>query len=85
MFLVENITSAKATLPASSTLDITTDVSKDGYTPIGIVGVMNWFSGASTIAKFNLDGTDAIVRVKNHNSTAYSNEYVILSILYMKD
>ena len=76
-------TFTKAYTAAANSLSgaITIDVSKTGYTPLGIVGFACGASGAA-MEQAVLDGTDAKLYIRNVTSSAISKNCTI-NVLYM--
>lgn len=78
---VDTYTQAYTAAANSLSGAITIDVSKTGYTPLGIVGFACGSSGAA-IEQAVLDGTDAKLYIRNVTSSAISKNCTI-NVLYM--
>lgn len=85
-FIVENVEVASGTIAAGDAENLSVDVSKTGYTAIGIVGVHKTGQsyGYVSISRFYTDGTNAYVSIYNNYSSARTYT-VAVDVLYQKD
>ena len=81
--VTEVVTMPQLSLPASGTAHDSKDVSKTGYTPVGIVGITGSGTTGCNLMEFYLSGTTASIWVTNNTATAKSPTYK-LTILYFK-
>lgn len=81
--VTEDVTMPQLSLPASGGAHDSADVSKSGYTPVGIVGITGSGTSGCNIMEFYLSGTTAYIWANNNTSTAKSPTYK-LTILYFK-
>lgn len=81
--VTEVVTMPQLSLPASGTAHDSKDVSKTGYTPVGIVGITGSGTTGCNIMEFYLSGTTASIWVTNNTATAKTPTYK-LTILYFK-
>ena len=81
--VTEVVTMSQLSLPASGTAHGTKDVSKTGYTPVGIVGVSGSGTTGCNIMEFSLSGATASIWATNNTATAKTPTYK-LTILYFK-
>lgn len=80
----ERYDSGSVSVPANNILDITNDVSKTGYTILGIVGVkMNWSGTMLALVSSIIDGNNAFIRITNLEDTSHSTQ-VVYEVLYCK-
>lgn len=82
----ENKTGAASSIAANARANLTVNVAKSGYTPLGIVAAS--LSGSSSalgvLNSYTLSGTTATVTVKNDSSAAHSWAAVV-RVLYIKN
>ena len=81
--VTEVVTMPQLSLPASGTAHDSKDVSKTGYTPVGIVGITGSGTTGCNLMEFYLSGTTATIWVTNNTATSKSPTYK-LTILYFK-
>ena len=81
--VTEVVTMSQLSLPASGTAHDSKDVSKTGYTPVGIVGITGSNTTGCNIMEFYLSGTTAYIWANNNTATAKTPTYK-LTILYFK-
>lgn len=84
--LVETKTTSSFNVSANTVLSATqsVDVSKTGYTPLGIVGTGSNNNNLN-ILRANISGTTGYIRVHNPTSSALSGVTVTLYVLYLKN
>lgn len=76
---------ASETIPAQTTLMTYKNLSKTGYTPIGIAGVYNAIHyGTLVIAEMYIDGNQAKVRVRNIDNGAITTK-LHLFVIWQKN
>lgn len=85
-FIVENVEVASGTIAAGDAENLSVDVTKTGYTPIGIVGVHKTGQsyGYVSISRFYASTTTAYVSIYNNYSSARTYT-VSVDVLYQKD
>lgn len=87
--VVEAVTIGSGTINANTAENLTKDVSKSGYTPVGIIGIRKTGQtyGAVSISRFNIDPADkktAYISIYNNYSSARTYT-VEADILYFKN
>lgn len=86
MYITETVAIGSGTITGGGgTAEVTADVSKTGYTPIGIVGIKKTGQTYATVvlSRFSLTNTTATVTMYNNNAS--SRTFVVeATILYRK-
>ena len=76
--------STRFNIEVASSASVTIDVTKSGYTPIGVVGI--WVNGSAyTVVEWYVSGNTFRATVSNRVTSAVSNGYIRAYILYVKN
>ena len=85
LIVVEDKTSPQFNIGANSTASVVFDVSKTGYTCVGIIGL--WLSNGSLdmVEYYITSNQEASLYLYNQSSTALSNKTIKPTFLYVKN
>lgn len=83
-FLVEKKNTPTFSLAASGSINTSVNVSKAGYKPLAVVGYREVNDNRFFLYRLDLSGETATVYAKNYSTSALSNLYVEVQVLYLK-